>query len=460
MKCFKVFSGDIEERLDAFFYSPDNRVILRSKHPLIPIQEITEDIIHPPEYERLYTQESNPGVQLLRAQNVRSFGININNNPVFFDSTFLDGKRTIQPRIGDVLVVRSGVNAGDTATIEENYPNAIIGADNLLLRCTQTVIPKFLQVFFFTNAGKKQMNRFITGATNKHITPENLGKIKIPLPPKELQKKCVSIFNHALQIKKQKEAEAERLLDSIDDFVLGELGIRMPEVKDKMCFALDSSEIQSNRVDAYYHQPKFCHLVNALNNSQYTIKNLGEFITKIHYGASLKNEYVDDGIPFLRILNLNPNYIDLRKVVMLPKTRHEEIGNAFVYEGDMLISRSGSVGIVSVVSKGANGFAFGSFMIRFCLNDEINKDFVSIWLNNRFSKIFIEREKIGAIQGNITIETIRNFKIPTPSLKLQNEIASKVHALTQQADNLRNDAQAELDTTKARVEKMILGKEK
>jgi len=64
------------------------------------------------------------------------------------------------------------------------------------------------------------------------------------------------------------------------------------------------------------------------------------------------------------------------------------------------------------------GFAFGSFIIKFCLNNEINKEFVSIWLNNKLNKLLTEREKIGAIQGNITIGTIENFDIPVPPLAI------------------------------------------
>ncbi|MBI4654766.1 MAG: restriction endonuclease subunit S [Nitrospirae bacterium] len=257
--------------------------------------------------------------------------------------------------------------------------------------------------------------------------------------------------------KKEKEAEAQKLLDSIDGYVLDELGIKLPEVEDKMCFVVDSEEVRDNRADAYYYQPKFEELAKAIERGRYGIEKLKKFITKIHYGVSIKNVYVDEGIPLLRILNLKPNKIDLTAVVNLEESKRKEIGNGFVYEGDLLISRSGSVGIVAVVPKEADGFAFGSFMIKFCINDEISKEYVSLWLNNYFTKLLTEREKIGAIQGNITISTIENFQIPLPSLEVQNKIADEVKRRISEAERLKAEANKIIEEAKKKVEKIIFG---
>ena len=135
----------------------------------------------------------------------------------------------------------------------------------------------------------------------------------------------------------------------------------------------------------------------------------------------------------------------------------KDLGNAFVKEGDLLISRSGTVGMVSVVPKEAEGFAFGSFMIKFCLNEKLNKNYISAWLNTKLQKLLTEREKIGAIQGNITIETIENFKIPLPPVDVQNKIAEEVKRRMQKAEQLQKEAKEELEKAKQEVERIILG---
>ncbi len=219
-------------------------------------------------------------------------------------------------------------------------------------------------------------------------------------------------------------------------------------------FTVWSDEVISGgRLDAKYWIPAIRELQEAIQNGKYKSQKLGDFITDIRYGVSTTNEYVDVGIRLLRILNLKDEGLDLSDVVYLPEEARAEIGRAFVHEGDMLISRSGSVGIVVVVPKEAEGFAFGSFMIRFTLNDKINKQYVAAWLNSEASRKLIEREKIGAIQGNITIETIKNFDIPFPPLSVQKEVVEKIQA----AYDEKRKKEEEIKKILASIDGFVLG---
>jgi len=211
--------------------------------------------------------------------------------------------------------------------------------------------------------------------------------------------------------------------------------------------------LSGGRLDAKYWLPAIRELQRAIQNGKYKSQKLGDFITDICYGLSTANDYVDFGIPFLRILNLRNDGVDVSDVVYLSENKKDEIGKAVVHEGDLLISRSGSVGIVVVVPKEAENFAFGSFMIKFCLNEKINKQYISAWLNSEASRKLIEREKIGAIQGNITIETIKNFDIPIPPLSVQNEVVKKI----QEAYEQKKKKQAEILKILSSIDDFVLG---
>lgn len=211
--------------------------------------------------------------------------------------------------------------------------------------------------------------------------------------------------------------------------------------------------MSGGRLDAKYWLPAIRELQKAIQNGKYKSQKLGDFITDIRYGLSTANDYVDFGIPFLRILNLKNDGIDISDVVYLSEDQKDEIGKAVVHEGDLLISRSGSVGIVVVVPKEAENFAFGSFMIKFCLNEKINKQFIAAWLNSEASRKLIEREKIGAIQGNITIETIKNFDIPIPPLSVQNEVVKKI----QEAYEQKKKKETEILKILSSIDDFVLG---
>src|SRR3989338_8161965 len=231
------------------------------------------------------------------------------------------------------------------------------------------------------------------------------------------------------------------------------LVVIMNNLTSKIFTTWSDDVLSGGRLDAKYWLPAIRELQKAIQNGKYKSQKLGDFITDIRYGLSTANDYVDFGIPFLRILNLKNDGIDVSDVVYLSEDQKDEIGKAVVHEGDLLISRSGSVGIVVVVPKEAENFAFGSFMIKFCLNEKINKQYISAWLNSEASRKLIEREKIGAIQGNITIATIKNFDIPVPPLSVQNEVVKKI----QEAYEQKKKKQAEILKILSSIDDFVLG---
>ncbi len=460
---FTVWSNEIEGRIDPSFYRPEfkelEKVIIKGKYEVKTLNEIAEKISSgatPLSGGDAYTDKSE-GISFIRSGDIRE------DKSIDFDQLLYIKKEIHQKKLkssqlkkGDVLVAIVGATIGQVSLYDYDK-EANINQAIAMVRVNKDINPEYVKEYLLSTVGQNQLNKIKRPVARANINLEEVGSIKIPLPPLSIQNKIVDIMRKAYQEKKEKETKANKLLESIDDYVLSELGIKMPEIKREMVFEVMSDKVKSNRIDAEYWQPFLGKIEQIIRWSKYKTQKLKNFITKIHYGASTSNAYVDSGIPLLRILNLKPNYIDVSDVVYLPENFRKELGNAFVKAGDLLISRSGTVGIVSVVPKEADGFAFGSFMIRFCLSDEINKEFVSIWLNNKLNRLLTEREKIGAIQGNITIGTIENFDIPVPSLVIQNKIVEKIKFYYSQAQKLKDEANNNLQKAKTKVERIILG---
>jgi restriction endonuclease S subunit len=264
----------------------------------------------------------------------------------------------------------------------------------------------------------------------------------------------------AYKTKRNKESEAENLLNSIETYVLEELGIDIPEIEGKSpkIFSVTGEILEGGRLDPFYYEPRYKAIDEAFKKSRYAISTLGEHIEEIRYGASVKNIYVKDGIPLLRILNLKPNEIDLSDIVRLPKEKEKEIGNCYVEEGDFLISRSGTLGITAIVPREADGFAYGSFMIRFSIRQsELNPFYLCIIMNSEVVKEQITRRRIGAIQGNITIPTIKSLSIPLPPSFIQEKIVNEVHKRREKGRRFKEEAKELLEKAKREVEELIEG---
>jgi restriction endonuclease S subunit len=452
-KCFIVWSNKIEDRLDPAFYIFSVSTAGKDFHTIEKFAKVQGGFAFKSK------EYLDKGVPLVRIQNIKDGSVDLDDT-IFINEKYKTTLSRFLLKENDVLIAMTGATIGKIGKVStSNLPaflNQRVGrfVFNQEANINKDYLYYILQFPIFQN----QIKKLSLGGAQPNISPNSIEKIKIPVPETKAQNKIVELMQFAYDKKTDKEQKAEKILNSIDDFILGELEVKMPEAQDKECFCINSQEVDKGRLDCYYYQPKFKQGEKSLKKANCKTEPLKNYITKIHYGASLKNNYVDEGIPLLRIQNLKPNRVVLTDIVKISEARRKELGNAFVSEGDLLISRSGSVGIVSVVPKEAEGFAFGSFMIKFCLNDKIDKDFVSIWLNNKISQLFIKREKIGAIQGNITIETIENLQIPTPPLATQKKLAAEVKERIADAKKINTEAKNEVEKAKQEVESIILGK--
>lgn len=445
---FTVYSDEIEGRIDPSFYRPEIFVLAKQmKKSHYKLEDLITNLsggATPKIADDFYMDEG--GIPFLRVQNITDNGIDLEDVKFIKSEVHNSMLKRSQLKSGDIIFTITG-RIGSASLVPDNFEGNI-NQHSVRFHLKSEIdgikiLPQYIVIYFNSDIGRMLSLRGVTGGTRPALDYEALKNLQLPLPPLPIQTKIVSIMAKAYQEKKEKEEAAKKLLNSIDDYVLGELGIPASAYAmagKKMVFEVMSNKVENGRIDAEYWQPFLEAVDRAINQSKYKTQKLKKFITKIHYGASTSNAYADEGIPFLRILNLKPNHLKLSDIVYLPENFRKDLGNAFVATGDLLISRSGTVGVVSVMPKEADGFAFGSFMIKFCLDDKINKEFVSIWLNNKLNKLLTEREKIGAIQGNITISTIENFDIPIPPPSIQNKIAEKVELRYFQAQMLQNQA--------------------
>ena len=77
--------------------------------------------------------------------------------------------------------------------------------------------------------------------------------------------------------KEEFEKKADKLLSSIDEYLLRELGINLPkketDLKNRISYTVKLSEIKGNRFDCEYHQIYYKKFENAIKNTKYkTVK--------------------------------------------------------------------------------------------------------------------------------------------------------------------------------------------
>lgn len=463
-RVFILQKSELEKRFDPFYYVPEfvelEKKILSKKPKKLRdyVKSIASGATPKTTESEKYYAEREDGVPFLRVQNLSPTGVLEFDDCKYINEETHNGmlKRS-QVSAGDLLVKITGVGRMAVASVVPENFEGNINQHICVIKTGSKEISEALAAFLNSDIGEKLASRRSTGGTRPALDYPAL--LSIPIIEDE---RILQITDKVINQKQKNEAEADKLLSSIDDYLFNVLGVKLPEppvntLKNRM-YITTLQEISGNRIDPAYHQVYFHKLVSAIVNSKYRSRKLGDEIDEINYGASFSNDYVDSGVPLLRIKDLRRNQIMIEKIVFLPESARKLLGNSFVKQNDFLISRSGTIGVVAIVNKDVDGFAFGSFMIKFNLKNEnvFSREFLSYYLNCKLLIDLLQRDKIGAIQGNITIPIIKSLLVPVPPLDKQKEIAEHITGIRQQAQELKDKTKELLKTASIEIEDILL----
>lgn len=111
----------------------------------------------------------------------------------FVSENFAEKAR--KAKYGDLVIATTSEDDADVckAVAWLGKDEIAISSDACFFR--HTLNPKYVAYFFQTYDFQKQKRRFITGAKVRRVNPNNLAKIKIPVPPLEEQERIVSILD-------------------------------------------------------------------------------------------------------------------------------------------------------------------------------------------------------------------------------------------------------------------------
>ena len=415
--------------------------------------------------ENYYTDAS--GIPFLRVQNVTDEGIDLSDVKFIKKDVHNGMLKRSQLKKDDLVFTITG-RIGSVAVVPDNFEGNINQHSVRFQLKTQianiAINPRYVAVFLNLSLGQSLALREVTGGTRPALDYKALYSLKTILPPTNIQNHIVSIMRSAYAQKKQKEHEADALLDSIDDYVLTELGIEMPAVEKKKCFVVYTGETTGQRVDSHFHQPYFKKLYSAINDYS-QVFSLKSLVSELDYGIMPTQDYADSedtGVPMIRVTNLlSDGNIDMSDVKYIPFDT-PRLNLKRVKTNDILMVQCGSTtGKTALVPKSFEDYTFGSFSFVIREKKEIiNQYYLFAILSNRLIQEQIKHTwNVVTVRPNTSKPNVENLLIPVPSFEIQDQIAEEVMRRRSEVAKLRQEADAIVEQAKERIERMLLAEE-
>lgn len=303
----------------------------------------------------------------------------------------------------------------------------------------------------------------MTGNTHPRIQREDFEEIVIPLPPLDTQQALVAELESARATRKQKLAEADALLACVDNFVLQQLELTVPQEEKLLAFAVRLGQCKGGRTDALYNAPHFSKVLRALKNCPHKKVLLGTLSPEIAGGATPTRGdadlYADEGIKFLRILNVAPFEVVLNNLKHIQESVNDgELARSKLAANDVLMTITGRVGTAAVVLEETLPANINQHIVRLRIQgNDCLPEYLAAWLNSSIGNALSNRGVTGGTRIALDYETIRNLQIPLPPLTIQQTIADEIMRRREQARRLRTDAEVGWQTAKHWFEEQLLG---
>jgi restriction endonuclease S subunit len=449
--------GEIEGRIDPHFYKPEfiqvDREIKNLKYATKQVKDFAKVICGPFGSSIKVKDYGSSGVPLIRIANIDENHHLTLENTIFISEDLAKMLKPYEVKKEDLIISQRGT-LGMVAKVPSFFENAIISANFIAVKDIKDVSPSYLQTFLTSRFGRIQLSRRTSGQVQTKITTDDIKTIKVPVPPQEIQERIIQIMENAYSQKKQKEEEAENLINSIEDYFIDKLGIELPDVKDKMCFASNSNELINNRFDPYYHQPGFKEVEKVLEQGRFKVVLFRDLVTDIQNGVEIR-KYVDKGYRYLRVTDLgeyeindnDPRFVDIYEIPQRIK----------LTKRDFLVSRSGTLGLVSAVTDKIVNTVLSSHIFKVSLDDKINPEYLEVYFRSPIGKSQFFQKNNGAIVPEINQAALKSLKVILPPIEIQNQIAEEVKEIMRMAKQLKEEAKVTLERAKEQVERVIIG---
>lgn len=285
-----------------------------------------------------------------------------------------------------------------------------------------------------------------------------LQSVKVPIPPISSQQEIVDYYISAYNEKQERELEAQQLLDSIDTYLLDELGVSLPEVRNELkdrVFLLNRSELEG-RFDPTVYKDGI-----KLISSKWDNEKLSK-VAFVNPGGAYKGKTADTPISFVPMEVIDETFSEI--TTMDETTIKQASGFTKFREGDLLwakITPCMQNGKSAIAKNLTNGLGCGSteFFILRPKDERLVIEYLHVILH---MKCVRETAMLyfggSAGQQRVPASFLENFNIPLPPKEKQVEIANHVYELRQQAKGLQEEGMRILEEAKLEVEQMILRK--
>lgn len=396
------------------------------------------------------------------AKNVRPYGLDILNITYLAEAEHRQIYQRCDPRTGDVLLVKDGVNAGDAAINTYDGEISLLSSVSMLRPRQRMLTPRFLRFFLLSPQGSGQLKGQLTGTAIKRIILRKIREMYVPIAPLNEQRRIVSkieeLFSDldagvaALQRARAnlKRYGASVLKAAVDGSLTAEWRAKHPNVEpaakllerilaerrqkweaDQLAkFAAAGKQPPKNWREKYVEpeSPDTTNLPQVPKGWCWaTLETVTDVVGGVTKDQKKENRVGMRNVQYLRVANVQRGFLDLSEIKSLAASE-QDIAQLRLMAGDLLFTEGGDrdkLGRGWVWSDEIGECIHQNHIFRArLLSHDIQAKFISHHANTFGRDWFAKAGKQTTNLASINLRVLRRFPVPIPSPSEQTKIVA------------------------------------
>jgi len=187
-----------------------------------------------------------------------------------------------------------------------------------------------------------------------------------------------------------------------------------------------------NRIDAEFYKPEYLKIIHFLDyikkKKLFDVKQFKDITIAIRKGIFyiLASEYVEKGVPFLRVSNLKDPLLNEADLVYISEEKNKEHIKTCLLPGDLAISKGGHLGLVSIIPSYIRKCNISQDVIGIKLRKEYIPEYVLCFLLTKFGQTQLKRCRTQVAQPHLELEYVRRLQVVFPPENFQLKIREQI----------------------------------
>ena len=329
-------------RIDADYYNPEYLRLTKQIHKKQYVFLEEKSCVKGGKRLPLGENFSNEGVPYIRAEDVKNSFVEYENSPKI--SLLLHNKlKNYKTAYNDVLITIVGNSIGDIGIVKFKISKCNLTENCAKIVNLREILPEYLFIFLCSKFGQYQIKRETVGTAQPKLALVRIKQFQIPILLDKFQNKIRDIVETSY-IYTCNLNEKYKLSEKI---LIKELNIENWTTKYKLWSVKNYSDVKdANRLDAEYFQPKYDEILKTIKDCLNGYDILGNIVS-IKKGIEVgSEEYQENGIPFVRVSNLNKFGINENNQQYISQKTYDRLELEYQpQKGEILLSKDGTAGI-------------------------------------------------------------------------------------------------------------------